>query len=75
MSGLSPDAVELLGEHGLTAHQWAQLNGARGQWTGDVCGCPDPRCVGSHHDAGEACRCLPVLIAELIRDGSTLAPV
>lgn len=29
-----------------------------GKWHGDVCGCPDDRCVEYHHDAHEACGCL-----------------
>ncbi|MGZ4521921.1 MAG: hypothetical protein ACXVXO_00675 [Mycobacteriaceae bacterium] len=31
-----------------------------GVWHGDRCGCPDDRCVGHHHDAGEECGCLDV---------------
>jgi hypothetical protein len=35
-----------------------------GAWRGDVCGCPDDRCIGYHHDEDEDCGCLPVTLGE-----------
>lgn len=32
-------------------------------WRGDVCGCPDDRCVGYHHGDGDDCGCLAALLA------------
>lgn len=29
--------------------------------TGDRCGCPDDRCIGFHHAAGEPCPCVAAL--------------
>lgn len=34
------------------------------RWTGDVCGCLDPGCIGRHHAAGQTCPCLFPLMAE-----------
>lgn len=34
------------------------------RWTGDVCGCLDPGCIGRHHAAGQACPCLFPLMAD-----------
>lgn len=30
---------------------------------GDVCGCPDDRCIGRHHDADTECPCVASLAA------------
>jgi hypothetical protein len=35
-----------------------------GDWRGDSCGCTDDRCVGYHHDEGDECGCLGVLLDE-----------
>lgn len=31
---------------------------------GDVCGCPDDRCIGRHHDADTECPCAASLAAD-----------
>ena len=39
-------------------------------WTGDRCGCLDSRCIGYHHEAGQPCPCLPVLIQDVVAASS-----
>jgi hypothetical protein len=31
-----------------------------------ACGCPDDRCAGFHHGAGQECGCLRVLLADMV---------
>ena len=38
------------------------------RWTGDVCGCLDPGCIGRHHAAGQACPCLFPLMADFSKN-------
>jgi hypothetical protein len=65
VTGLGDAAKALLREHGISPSLWARANWApAGDWTGDSCGCPDDRCAGHHHDAGQECGCLKVLLAD-----------
>jgi hypothetical protein len=41
---------------------WGNGANRRPVWGGDSCGCPDDRCIGHHHDAGEDCGCLRVAL-------------
>lgn len=62
MSNLGPAAREELDAAGITPAAWARVHFTDGRWHGDVCGCPDDRCTGRHHDHDEPCRCLTALI-------------
>ena len=56
-------AKTALRDAGLTPKRWtATFFPGATRWPGDVCGCPDDRCIGHHHDADEACGCLAALI-------------
>lgn len=69
MTKLNDTAEATLRDAGLTPAGWARANGYEdGIWGGDVCGCSDDRCVGSHHYEHEECGCLPVLIALRLRE-------
>lgn len=59
---LDSDARHELATHGVTATDWALEWFGRPAWQGDSCGCPDDRCTGHHHDAGEPCGCLTALL-------------
>ncbi len=72
MTALSPTARETI--------KWATFDvrgasiigyvrhvfGSEGKWLGDSCGCPDDRCIGHHHDEGQTCACLPVVLDEYV---------
>lgn len=63
MTGLNDSALQALAEAGIAEAEWIAYGGwSDGEWHGDACGCTDDRCIGYHHDDGEECRCLPVLI-------------
>lgn len=64
--GLSAEARRVLADHNITTNDWARAHGDIDEWRGDRCGCTDDRCIGYHHDAGEECGCLPVLIKTYI---------
>ncbi|TQO19653.1 hypothetical protein FB472_1224 [Rhodoglobus vestalii] len=66
MTQLTSEARATLRNAGFTSSQWARLHGYSGatDWRGDVCGCTDDRCIGHHHDATDACGCLPALIED-----------
>jgi hypothetical protein len=69
MATLSRDARQVIKEHGVTVAEYIEhLYGRPGQtWGGDVCGCPDDRCANGFHHAGvDDCRCLPVLLDDMI---------
>lgn len=83
MTDLSPAALRELEAAGITQADWIAAGGwydveidddgvrrvARdGQWHGDSCGCRDDRCIGHHHEAGEECGCLPVLIVDYLKN-------
>ncbi len=65
---LTEQARQQLAAAGLTEEQWVLANYGRpgGNWTGDACGCPDSRCIGSglHHPADTDCGCLPALLGD-----------
>ena len=75
MSALNAAAKAELRDAGISQADWARTwfpcNAVAGDrrteigrpvWLGDACGCPDDRCIGYHHGAGEDCGCLPVLL-------------
>ncbi len=64
--GLDEAARVTLHHHRITQASWRRLHfGAEATtWPGDRCGCPDDRCIGYHHDAGEDCPCLLALILD-----------
>jgi hypothetical protein len=65
MAHLNAAAKAALKEARISQVGWARANFMRdGEWNGDVCGCPDDRCVGFHHDGPDDCGCLPALIAD-----------
>lgn len=64
MSRLGAAAKEQIHGAGLTLAAWSRAHFTDGRWHGDVCGCPDDRCVGNHHGADDRCHCLDALIAE-----------
>lgn len=60
---LWPVVVEQLRDAGVTQAEWCRRNGyPPGRWGGDLCGCPDDRCIGYHHDENDDCGCLPALL-------------
>jgi hypothetical protein len=66
---LSAGARNLLSCYGITARQWAIIQGQPdGKWYGDACGCNDDRCIGYHHDKNDDCGCLPALLEWHFRD-------
>lgn len=79
MTNLNSEAQRVLADAGITEPEWiayggwlAEFTDEAGErqwipgteWRGDECGCTDDRCIGYHHDEGEQCGCLPVLIEE-----------
>lgn len=60
--GLRASALEMLREHGMNPDEWITRYGVDGEWVGDVCGCPDDRCIGHHHDETDECSCLAALL-------------
>ena len=80
MTALNTAAKVMLREAGISqagwARQWFPCNAVPGDrrteigrpvWFGDACGCPDDRCIGYHHDAGEDCGCIVALLAQELR--------
>lgn len=66
---LNETARELLREAGITVAEWAHAQYfTDGVWRGDVCGCPDDRCVGFHHHEDDDCGCLSAFLDEYPRD-------
>lgn len=65
---LNDDALRYLSGSGIepiTEKAWARFwESGSTEWGGDVCGCPDDRCIGHHHAADEPCWCLRSLVAE-----------
>lgn len=69
MRGLSRTARAVIRSYGISPEAYAaHLGLARalesGDFGGSLCGCPDDRCAGSHHEVGEQCGCVEVLAAE-----------
>lgn len=45
---------------------WVALHGLPTETGGDVCGCPDPRCIGHHRDvSADDCGCVRALSGDL----------
>ena len=71
--GLSKDAVQAitstyngLADRQMTVEDYIDyFYPGKDSWTGDMCGCPDDRCIGYHHEAGDSCGCLNVKLEEL----------
>jgi hypothetical protein len=60
---LRRETRQQLREAGITAGQWARARGfTDSRWGGDTCGCPDPCCIGFHHDDADDCGCLSALL-------------
>jgi hypothetical protein len=59
---LSTEARYVLGLAGITQQEYRRHYFGDGPWHGDVCGCPDDRCIGYHHDEQDECGCLPAVI-------------
>lgn len=66
MPQLSVTAKDTIHDAGLSIAAYVRDQGIGGRWRGDVCGCTDDRCVGYHHDPGEDCLCLPVLVRDTL---------
>ncbi|MEU4416171.1 hypothetical protein [Nocardia salmonicida] len=65
MTALNASALATLRDAEISVSEWARHNYmSNGEWCGDACGCPDSRCIGFHHDAGDECGCLPTLLAD-----------
>lgn len=64
MSKLNDAARTELAIAGISVAAWSRRFTERSTWAGDVCGCPDDRCIGHHHAAEESCGCLRALIRE-----------
>ena len=64
MSRLNATARETLRVAGVSVAEWHRRNCMGDKWTGDACGCPDSRCIGSHHSGPDDCECLPALLEE-----------
>lgn len=62
MAYLSARARERLRLSKVTPEEWARRWFDSPTWSGDHCGCPDDRCEGYHHEAGDACGCLDSLL-------------
>lgn len=69
MTQLNYAAKQELTEANIRPDDWVSLHPrADGEgYAGDECGCRDDRCIGHHHDADEACGCLPALIQDHFR--------
>lgn len=64
---LHEGVLSRLRAEGVTLDQYqAALGYQPGEpWAGDVCGCPDDRCMGSHHSVDEPCGCFLGLLEEV----------
>lgn len=62
--GLNAHALETLAAAGVSVPEWRRRNDMDDTWTGDVCGCPDSRCIGFHHHGPDDCGCLPALLQD-----------
>lgn len=67
MTALNAAAKITLAAYGVSQAGWARRNGygSAREWRGDVCGCPDDRCAGYHHDGPDDCGCLPALLEQM----------
>ncbi|MFE3081747.1 hypothetical protein [Nocardia tengchongensis] len=61
---LNVTARETLRASGVSVAEWRTRNDMGDTWLGDVCGCPDDRCIGLHHAGPDTCECLPALLSD-----------
>ena len=69
MTALNAAAKATLKAADVTQAEWARANYMEsGNWSGDICGCPDSgRCAnGFHHMGEDDCGCLPTLLASYL---------
>lgn len=60
---LSPQAREEIQAFGFSLFTYVRTQfPGEATWRGDVCGCPDDRCIGYHHGPDDECRCLPAVL-------------
>lgn len=65
---LNQEARAALNAAGISQAAWARRFFDVEGWYGDVCGCPDDRCIGHHHDRNDECQCLRALVDEANRE-------
>lgn len=66
-AGIHPlrlEARRMLRDAGIRTGKYVRSWNADGVWRGDICGCPDDRCIGHHHDAEDECGCLRSILDE-----------
>ena len=69
--GLSAEARRFISGRGVSVRDYVLHYERAGMaWTGDRCGCLDSRCIGYHHEVGQPCPCLPVLIQDVVAASS-----
>lgn len=68
--GLNVEARSMIKAHGISLREYLDLCGHGSSWRGDECGCEDDRCRGHHHAELEPCGCLPVRLADLLKQRS-----
>jgi hypothetical protein len=66
VTALNAAAKTALRDAGISQAAWTREWWTDGKWHGDLCGCPDDRCAGYHHDDGEDCGCLAVLLWSVV---------
>ena len=59
--GLSDEARRTITAHGVAPRDYV----LHYEQAGTTCGCLDSRCIGYHHEVGQSCPCLPVLIQDV----------
>lgn len=68
---LNATALDRLSVAGISVADWARLNFmSSGEWCGDVCGCPDSRCIGYHHFGPDDCECIVALLGAVAGSSS-----
>ncbi|MEE2568619.1 hypothetical protein V1638_04310 [Pseudarthrobacter sp. J64] len=72
-AAIGAPARALLRDHEISTAEWTRIQFGGDEWFGDACGCSDDRCIGYHHQANEACGCLPALLSNYYRDQAALA--
>jgi len=68
MTKLNEEARQQLDAAGISITEWSRRFSDSSTWGGDMCGCPDYRCIGHHHAADEPCGCLNSLIREYVTE-------
>ncbi len=59
---LNATARATLAAAGVSVVEWRRRNHMGEEWRGDICGCPDDRCIGFHHEGPDDCGCLRALL-------------